>query len=1273
MHPLRVRTLGRFLVFWLLAATTFVAGLAIPAAGHAPVPPPGLAHGFADWANASPHTAPFSTHVTVDPAARSRSNAATGAASLVSSSPLNAITALGTQSPKYSEETLSLLNGTLLPGNASTASGNGVTVLTYDPLTRLFFAEGVYTDSVVIVNASDDRVQAGFTPGNSPSGIAVDGANHTVYVASYYSNTLTVADTTTGAIRATIAVGTDPDGVALDLRDHRVFVADAGSNNVSVIDALNDSVVATVQVGTHPEQIRYLYLNSTGRVYVANYLSANVTEINASSLSKVRTIPVGSHPQAPVYDPSSNQLYIANVGSSNLTILNATTNAQRKTLAMPGVGYGVQSMAINPRGDRVFVLGNGNVRVFNGSNDSIVSTTGVSGFAFAIASDPANGNVYVADGASNNVSILNGTNGSVVATVPSYYTPDGVAFDPVRTEMWIAEQGSSNISIINGTTEKTTGSFPVAYAPFLVGAGPANGTVFVDGACRGGIAEVNGSSGRISSCIDFPARPVGLTYDSQNGMLYVSDDYTTVYVVNPTNGTIAHSIFLGDSPYPPYPWEMALDPANNTLFVPTYDWGNLSVINLTTDKVVRVLGAGGGSVATYDPADGSIWISTWANKVLRYNASTYKALPSVAVGTYAEGMVYDPLTREMYIANSGSQNVSVLNATTGAMVATVKVGINNYQLAYDPYDDLIFCTNAGSNTVSVIDGTNHSVVATVPTEFWPRDVAFSNTGDLAVISDQDGSALTLLQMHSPPGPRIEKFAADPAVVPEGGSTNFTSSVIDPNGTPSYAYLGLPVGCTSSNTSRLGCTPGRPGSYLVTLRVTDPAGYSADANVTLVAEDNLTVPGFRLSSPAIDLNQSIRLNTTATGGYGAVTYTYTGLPPGCPGLDVAQLTCTPTAPGNFTVTVWVTDQSGGNRSASALLDVNPDPRMSSLQFSNSTIDVNQSTTLSTRVAGGTAPFSYTYSGLPQGCSTRNAADLACSPSVAFNSSVRVEVRDSAGMAVNASAPLQVNPRPHVEQVSAAPDPVENGTSTEITILWSGGSAPFTFRYVGLPSGCGSTSLAAIACSPSATGNFTITGEVTDSRGVISTGQVLLRVVAAPAVHSILVSSFRATVDPVLQGLTAELVVGATGDVSQLNYTYHGLPQGCRSENTSTLNCTPSVAGTFNVSVTVRDIYRQTAIANLTLVVTPAAGTSPPIAHTSPASGIPWAWAAVVLAVVVTAGLLATILVSRRRRRRGPTEGASASIGPSEIPMEDSPSELASPDAERSFGPSEPGGE
>jgi len=82
----------------------------------------------------------------------------------------------------------------------------------------------------------------------------------------------------------------------------------------------------------------------------------------------------------------------------------------------------------------------------------------------------------------------------------------------------------------------------------------------------------------------------------------------------------------------------------------------------------------------------------------------------------------------VYVANNGSNSVSVIDAAGNAVVATIPVGNVPYGIAVDPSGTRVYVANNGSNSVSVIDAASNAVVATIPVGDGPVGVVVDQAG-----------------------------------------------------------------------------------------------------------------------------------------------------------------------------------------------------------------------------------------------------------------------------------------------------------------------------------------------------------------------------------------------------------------------------------------------------------------------------------------------------------------------------------------------------------------
>jgi hypothetical protein len=123
-----------------------------------------------------------------------------------------------------------------------------------------------------------------------------------------------------------------------------------------------------------------------------------------------------------------------------------------------------------------------------------------------------------------------------------------------------------------------------------------------------------------------------------------------------------------------------------------------------------------------------------------------------------------------------------------------------------------------------------------------------------------------------------------------------------------------------------------------------------------------------------------------------------------------MNCLPTSSGTFSIQVVVTDAKDHSAGSSAGLTVSQGSggklAITSFSATPDPVVVGSNTTISVGVGGGTSPYTFTYSGLPAGCSSSNSSSIRCRPSVAGNFTVGVTVLDSQGNRVDSTLRLEV---------------------------------------------------------------------------------------------------------------------------------------------------------------------------------------------------------------------------------------------------------------------------
>ncbi|HEV2429409.1 MAG TPA: hypothetical protein VGV64_06150 [Thermoplasmata archaeon] len=392
---------------------------------------------------------------------------------------------------------------------------------------------------------------------------------------------------------------------------------------------------------------------------------------------------------------------------------------------------------------------------------------------------------------------------------------------------------------------------------------------------------------------------------------------------------------------------------------------------------------------------------------------------------------------------------------------------------------------------------------------------------------------------------------------------------------SFAYTGLPSGCSSSNSATLACTPSVSGQF--TVKVTAmwgcPVCMTSNSTLSFTVHSDPVVASMTANPATADVGQLVVLQVSVTGGSPNFAFAWSGLPAGCGSLNANSVSCRPNASGTSSVGVSVRDAAGGQASGSVALTVNA-RLLATLAVSPPIRDLGGSVLLSTNASGGQAPYAFTYTNLPAGCASSNVASLPCTPTALGTYAVTVSVNDAVGGSANATSQLQVVPGPGVS-LSVSPATVDIGETASFQATVTAGAAPFTFTYTNLPRGCATANTSSLLCAPTAPGTYSVAVSATDSEGGAATAS------AAFVVDPALTASISANVSKGSTPLPVAFTSLVSGGTAPFVYAWRFAPNA--ASNATDPRYVFVSGGNFSVSLTVRDATGASVTASFLVAV------------------------------------------------------------------------------------------
>lgn len=147
--------------------------------------------------------------------------------------------------------------------------------------------------------------------------------------------------------------------------------------------------------------------------------------------------------------------------------------------------------------------------------------------------------------------------------------------------------------------------------------------------------------------------------------------------------------------------------------------GTETLTNLANSGFMSTSTPGTFHYNTTDLGDGMLYLNgnlyiadMGTNNVTMYNLTTgsYK---NVTVGTNPMQLAYDSINNTIYVTNTGSNNVTVINEKTDSVISNIAVGEAPIGIAYDKNNNTMYVANSGSNTVSIISAGSYNVTTPI--------------------------------------------------------------------------------------------------------------------------------------------------------------------------------------------------------------------------------------------------------------------------------------------------------------------------------------------------------------------------------------------------------------------------------------------------------------------------------------------------------------------------------------------------------------------------------
>jgi DNA-binding beta-propeller fold protein YncE len=453
------------------------------------------------------------------------------------------------------------------------------------------------------------------------SSIAVDPGTNKLFAATRVSDansgnppTVLVINCSSDGVVASIPLANETGGgVTIDVTRHRAYFSDDVTH---VIDTQNN-----VSVGSLSTPFTFGgVLTSTGKLYVTSgtLTAQNTVGTIDPTNGGLERITVGYEPASLALNPTTQRLYVADQVAADLLVIDMARHAVLARIATPP-NYTTQGN-INDTGDRDIAVSANLNRVYVTRLTSADFVTG-----------PQSNVVDIIDGGANSVI------GTITVAADDYTHPH-LAVDDTRHRLYVSARPNDTqqptLAVYNIDNNAMVTSIPLPFTASAVAVNPDTGRVYVDGGSGFGgnnVVIINGATNQIVTTLSAGVVPMQISINRKTNKIYIANNGA---------GSVDNDVTVIDG---------ATDTVETTFY------------NTNTNNGDAVAGVGVNDVTnTVYVSDNSNQFDATGRVTIFDPAKNYQFLGQIELGHYPGRMAFDSVSRQMFVTNFQSGNISVL-------------------------------------------------------------------------------------------------------------------------------------------------------------------------------------------------------------------------------------------------------------------------------------------------------------------------------------------------------------------------------------------------------------------------------------------------------------------------------------------------------------------------------------------------------------------------------------------------------------------------------------
>ena len=247
------------------------------------------------------------------------------------------------------------------------------------------------------------------------------------------------------------------------------------------------------------------------------------------------------------------------------------------------------------------------------------------------------------------------------------------------------------------------------------------------------LGQVEGGTQSFATSVGVSTTPAHVALNRSGTHAYTANQFAgSLSVVDAVAAHVVTTIGLTGEGF-----NLLVSPSGHRVYVTTGN-GNLQVIDASSNTSIRTIAVGGAANGlAFHAESNTLYVSSRnAATITAIDADDNTVIRTYAVSGMPQRIAVSANNRELYIA-SEVVGLEILNLASGARTTVAGVSAGAVGLAQSPDGAEIWVTHPPLGLVTVVDRASRMVKRTDAIGTSPRNVAFDESGAVAIITDED--------------------------------------------------------------------------------------------------------------------------------------------------------------------------------------------------------------------------------------------------------------------------------------------------------------------------------------------------------------------------------------------------------------------------------------------------------------------------------------------------------------------------------------------------------